>query len=266
MKTKYLLFSLLLLPLLLFAEDNKSEIREKFKDKQGVMILENEKKHNIIYIKASISASILKKKYIIEKELKLKTKKILHWHYSRKEKYRNKNFTLDVKNLTHDYYWKDNNFVNLISNVDESLISVILYRKEKKQSAISIIKNILADNIIIPNSVEMLRINGKKYLISLVIKDKVNSSAQEKINTYKVFKRKAQKILVEFIHGENISVIESIKTIVITNKATNQDPIRYDILEFNEELRSEASGALAKNRTFCWDKAMSYYCISYVSF
>lgn len=237
-----------------------------FKEKQGITMMTNKAGEEIIIIKASLPTEEIKGQFDIDLELNLKTREILHRFYSQQPNFKNQHFSLEVKESTLDGYWKENNTNYLISTIKIKNIVVITEASPKttqiyEQEAIKSI----AMKHLTPNAIEILKINKKDILISLGTKEKIISDADERVDAYLVATRVAQAALTRFIHGENISTNETLKTISIEKTSNNQESVRYSITSFDETLKSFASGAISKNKTQCWDNDNAYYCISYIT-
>lgn len=265
---KNLLFAtLLLLPVCLLAEvDNFQLMKTLFKEKQGITTMTNKAGEEIIIIKASLPTEEIKSQVDIDLELNSKTRKILHQFYSQQPNFKNQHFSLEIKESTPEGYWKENDTDYLISTIKLKNIIVITEASPKttrigEQEAIKSI----AMKHLTPNAIEILKINKNDILISLGTKEKLIGDANERVDAYLVATRIAQAALTRFIHGENISTNETLKTISIEKTSNNQESVRYGITNFDETLRSFASGAISKNKTQCWDDDNAYCCISYIT-
>ena len=240
--------------------------KEAFQGKQGVIVTHDQTGEEVLAIHASISmGDSLKEDDNLKSELHLKTRKILHQFFAEKPEYRNQDFTLTIKELTPEYFWKENNKADLISKIKTKNIIIIKDAHEEKAqiSKEDTIKNI-ATEYLIPNTVEILKIDDSDILISLATKEKANGSGQEKSAAYQIATRKAQAALTGFIHGENISTNEMLKTISVQQKSNKQQTVKHDITNFDETLRSTASGALSKIETQCWEENINYSCICFI--
>lgn len=266
-KTLLLSFLLVFSCHLLAAEQNDSFVsKDAFQGKQRVVVTHDQAGEEILAIHASIPMGIpLKEEDSLKSELNLETRKILHKFFSEKPEYRDQDFALEIKGLSPEAFWKENNYANLISKIKSKNITAIKNKSEKDIpiNKEGVIKNI-AIEYLIPNTVEILKVNDVDVLISLATKERGNGSGQEKLAAYQVATRKAQAALTGFVHGENISTNRTLKAISVQENTNNQKIVRHDITNFDEIFRSVASGALSKTEAQCWNNDTAYQCVAYI--
>jgi len=236
----------------------------EFQGKQIITLTEPSSKKNFLAIHASTPTQQLEKDDI-EHSLDLETRKILINYFSEKPELKNKEFTLDIKELTHYKLWKkdEDDETNLISIIDEKniIINDDIKKTHKSLNEAEQIQKIASEDLT-QNSVDIIKLNNKNFLASVSTQEIKTNTPEEKVIAYQITTRQSQAALVKFIHGDNISSIEKIKTISIEQRGDGETAVRKSITNFEETLRSIASGALSKATTQCWDKNKTYYCVS----